>query len=204
MPKGKYLVLEGGDGVGKSTQALLLREALQRAGIQTETFREPGGDPMGEAIRSLILGDLQLETKAEMFLFNAARVQATKKAQELLEQGIWAIGDRNYLSTMAYQCHARGLDPGVVREICRYAIEGAEPDLMLLLTVSRDVALARRGLRQLTDRFEAETEEFHRKVDEGYLIEAKLYGIPVIDASPAPEKVHARIWEHVEPLLKGI
>ena len=140
---------------------------------------------------------------SEVLLFNAARNQSlTTMVRPNLERGVWCVADRSFLSTMAYQAHARGIDPVVARKICKDALEGLVPDLMVLLTVSREVALTRRGNRGISDRFEAETEEFHRKVNDGYLIEAQLVGIPILDASESEEEVQTEIWKHVEPLLE--
>jgi dTMP kinase len=196
-------VLEGTDGVGKTTQAELLHEALQVRGISSQIFREPGGDPLGEEIRAMLLhGKSQMEDKTEMLLFNAARVQAVKLISGVLERGVWVIGDRNYISTMAYQCYARGLDAEQVRPICLYATKEASPELIVILSAPIELTKARQG--EAPDRIESESREFFERVHAGYLAEAQVGGFPVIDAARTISEVHQEVWKHVEPLLERL
>lgn len=215
MSRGRYVVLEGGEGVGKDTQARILIDRLQDHNIPAIFFEEPGGDSVGQVLRSLlkkdpddqrlmkIMGgtDYSLLPKTEMFLFNAARVQALALIEARLAEGTWAICSRNFLSTIAYQCYGRGLDLEAGRQLCRYATEELPPDLMLVLSAPTAETRRRRAARQQTDQFEAAGEDFHERVNTGYRMEAEQGGIPVIDANGTPEEVHARIWEYVQAML---
>lgn len=199
---GKYVVLEGGEGVGKTTQVELLVGRLALHGIIAEPIREPGGDPMGERIRELVLDEgLERLPETEVFLFNAARLQTLAKIEELKRSGVWAVADRSRLSTIAYQGYGHLMDQQWVRTICNLTIQGREPDLELLLWADRSVTDSRRQQRGTVDRFEAMDIGFHTRVEDGYLIEAKAMGIAIIEASGTIEEVAERIWLHIEPLL---
>jgi len=202
MSKGKFIVIEGGEGAGKTTQADILIKKLQKVGRQAEFIREPGGDPLAEKLRELLLDpNIEHQPETELLLFNAARVQTLVIVENKLQQGIDVVSDRNMLSTIAYQGYARGLDLKLVREVCEIATKRVEPDLVILLDAPANIVNARRDNRGTTDRFEALGEDFHSKVREGYKSEAELLNIPIVDASPAIDEVAASIWQNVEPLL---
>lgn len=202
MSKGKFIVLEGGEGVGKTTQADLLIKELQKAGRNVEFIREPGGDPLAEKLRELLLDpDMSHEPETELLLFNAARIQTLVIVDNKLQQGIDVVSDRNMLSTIAYQGYGRGLDLNLVRDVCEIATRRTKPDLVLLLDAPADVVNTRRDSRGVSDRFEQLGEDFHEKVREGYRKEAEKTNIPIIDASPPIEKVFDLIWQKVQPLI---
>jgi len=210
------IAFEGGEGVGKSTQMALLQSALEANGIKVETFQEPGGDAVGQVIRSILKAkeedpvvqylfkgeQYDIHPRTELYLFNAARVQALERARPILEAGSWLLADRSFISTLAYQGHGRGLDLESVRTICQFAIQDMRPDLILLLDSPLEVTRQRIEHRGGTDRIEAAGEEFHLHVHEGYRIEAERLGIPIIQASGTIEEVQEQIWTHVEPLFK--
>lgn len=204
MATGKYIVLEGGEGVGKTTQAHAITERLNSLGIRSETVREPGGDPLGEAIRGLLLDPAMSDThpKAEVLLFNAARVQTLVRIRRKLERGVWVVSDRSYISTMAYQGFGRGMEMESLLPICLYAVEDLHPHVLLVLTCSDEETNRRRGERGVSDRFEQEQKGFHDRVNNGFLEIARTRQVPVIPADGSIEEVHETIWAHVEPLLK--
>lgn len=202
MSKGKFIVIEGGEGVGKTTQADLLIKKLLGVGRKAEFIREPGGDPLAEKLRELLLDPkLSHEPETELLLFNAARIQTLVIVASKLEQGIDVVSDRNMLSTIAYQGYGRGLDLAMVREVCELATTRVKPDIIILLDAPADVVNARRDNRGTSDRFEQLDESFHANVREGYKTEAQILDIPIVDASPAVDVVAEAIWQNVEPLL---
>ena len=202
MSEGKFIVLEGGEGVGKTTQADLLVQKLGEQGRKAEFIREPGGDPLAERIRELLLSpELSHEPETELLLFNAARIQTLTIVKDKLDQGIDVVSDRNMLSTIAYQGYGRGLDLDLVREVCEIATAKVKPDLLLVLDAPAEVVNSRRDSRGTTDRFEAAGEDFHEKVREGYRKEAARLELPIIDASPDVQAVFDQIWQKVEPLI---
>jgi dTMP kinase len=200
--RGRYIVLEGGEGVGKSTQAVALRERLAAAGIEAVAVREPGGDPFAEAGRTLLLGDLPREPETEVLLFNALRAQVLiSLVTPALRRGAWVVSDRNRLSTIAYQGYGHGLDLDWTRSVCTAASGLCPPDLELVLHVDEATATARRSARGVTDRFERLDADFHRRVIDGYLAEAQRTGLPVIDATRPVDEVSDRIWAEVSVLV---
>jgi len=199
---GRYIVIEGGEGVGKTTQVQLLASRLKDAGVDAVVVREPGGDPFAEAGRELLLGDLPREPETEVLLFNALRAQVLKsRVAPSLDRGTWVVADRSQLSTIAYQGYGHGLDLGWTRTVCATVAGLCQPTLELILDVEPEVALARRDARGTTDRFEKLDAAFHERVREGYRREAASRGVPVLDASGTVDDVAAAIWRHVEPLL---
>lgn len=215
LQRGRYIVLEGGEGVGKDTQAQLLISTLTGLGLDAEFVEEPGGDAVGQVLRSIlkkdpddqrlrcILGgtDYLLLPKTEMFLFNAARVQTLELIRQKLEHGIWVICGRNFLSTLAYQCYGRGLDLDAGRALCSYATEDLKPDLLLLLDAVAEETERRRAGRQQTDQFEAAGKDFHARVNDGYRQEALRADIPIVDAAGSREEVQERIWKIIQQEL---
>jgi dTMP kinase len=202
MSRGKFIVLEGGEGVGKTTQADILLAKLKEHGRKAEFIREPGGDPLAEKLRELLLDPaLSHEPETELLLFNAARIQTLVIVESKLNEGIDVVSDRNMLSTIAYQGYGRGLDLSTVRDVCELATKRVKPDLVLLLDAPAEVVNTRRDNRGISDRFEELGEDFHTKVREGYKVEAQILSIPIVDASPDIQEVAGLIWQKVEPLL---
>ena len=207
IPRGKLILLEGGEGVGKSTQAKLLINRLKEFQISAELIREPGGDPIAESIRSLILDDATkgIEPLAELFLFSAARAQVMKtKVAPKLDAGVWVIADRGLVSSVVYQGYVKGVSIADVRTACQIAVGKCLPDKIVLLHAPAKVALARRAEGGGSNRFEAEGLAFHHKVNQAYLKEARQAGHAVVDAIGKVETVSARIWQHVQPILPAV
>ncbi|MPY93917.1 MAG: dTMP kinase [Acidimicrobiia bacterium] len=190
--RGRFIVLEGLDGVGKSTQARRLAE-----GLGARLTREPGGTPLGERIRALVLdhgvGDVAPRTEA--LLMAAARAQHVAEAVgPALASGCDVVTDRYLYSSVAYQGYGRQLDPDAIRALSLWAVDGLEPDLVLLLE-----GPARLGHR-IADRLEAEDAAFHARVAAGY--EAQLLADPArwarVDAGGSEEATAAAVLAAVE------
>ncbi len=196
-----FITLEGGEGVGKTTQQALLAERLQREGYACVSTREPGGTALGEALRELLLHGDPLTPLAELFLYAADRAEHVQKCiLPALAAGQVVVCDRFTDSTLAYQGYGRGLDLEQIRQLNHLATGGLQPHLTLWLDLPPEVGLARSGL---ADRLEQERLEFHRRVYHGFqaLAAAEPQRIVRIDAGGSPLEVAARIWSVVQPRL---
>lgn len=170
MGRGLFVVLEGVEGAGKTTQARSLSEWFGRLGLPHVLVREPGGTPVGEAVRNLFLerGDWQIPPETELFLILAARGALVRQViGPALARGEIVLADRFDLSTLAYQGFGRGLDLEEVSRANRLATGGVRPDLYLLLDLPPEEGLRRKGGGG--DRMEREELEFFRRVRQGYL-----------------------------------
>ena len=167
---GLLLVLEGGEGVGKTTQWQRLSARLAESGAEVLALREPGGTPSGDKIRALLLDPAsQLSSATEALLFAASRAELVVQAvRPALNRGLIVLLDRYLLSTYVYQGVARGLPMNGLRSINRLATEGLVPDCTLLLKLPLSVALARTIARGAPDRLEQEARSFHERVARGF------------------------------------
>lgn len=201
---GTFIVFEGGDGAGKSTHIRLLRSAIERAGYDAVVTREPGGTPLGERIRDLLLvptGE-EVDDRAEALLYAAARAQHVREViRPALEKGAVVLCDRFVDSSVVYQGVARGLGPDQIVQLNRWATEALRPDLIVLLDVDPAEGLARAGGEP--DRMESAGLEFHKRVNEAYRRRAEQDPdrYLVLDASQPVEEVHRLIRTRVERLL---
>lgn len=172
MSRGHFIVFEGIDGSGTTTQCQLLAYFLETAGVRVTQTREPGGTPAAERMRNLVLdprlGDISF--RAELFLYAASRSQHVEELiQPALERGDVVICDRFIASSLAYQGYGRGLDLDIVNEVNRIAIAGCRPDIVLFLDVPLEVARERRGRRgESADRLEQAGDSLQQKVARGY------------------------------------
>jgi dTMP kinase len=202
VANGLFIVLDGPDGCGKSTQAARLADRLRSAGRDPLHLREPGGTPAGERIRAMLLDqNVQLGPAAEAFLFMAARAQLVDDVLEpALRTGRTVVCERWISSTMAYQGVAGGFGAERVADLGRAALRGLVPDILVLLDLPADVGLARvpRGL----DRMEKKGEDYHRRVREGFRDTLRYFPrTAVLDASRTPDHVAAAVWDAVKGLL---
>jgi dTMP kinase len=168
MP-GLFVVFEGGEGAGKSTQSRLLADALAGRGHEVVVTREPGGTPIGEAIREVLLGagSHGMAPRTEALLFAAARAEhAAALIRPAVARGAVVISDRYLDSSVAYQGAARGLGEERIEDLSLWATEGLVPDLTVVLDVEPDVGVGRAGD---ANRMEAEPEEFHEGVRASFL-----------------------------------
>ncbi len=209
MARGHFIVLEGPDKSGKSTQAGLLvralREHYERANNLLEIVhtREPGGTSFAEAIRSVVLDPKHtVEPMAELLLYEAARVQHTEQVlRPALDRDLIVICERYTLATLAYQGCARGLDLKLVRQMNKIATGGLAPDLTMLLDLPENHFETRDPDRAL-DRLEKESLSFRRKVRQGYRKLAETEPRVVrLDANRKPHPIHVDIVSRVSVLL---
>lgn len=204
-PRSRFIVLEGVDGSGKTTQAALLAEWLRANGASVVLTREPGGTTLAERMRAILLdADVACDPRAELLLFMALRAQHVAEViAPALQAGKYVIADRFSLSTLAYQGYGRGLPLGEIRGVDTMATGGVTPALTVLLDVSLDVALARIGERQ--DRFEGEGRLFLQRVIDGYRQAAcEDPTVRVLDGTHAPEAVQDMIRQTVVSALGDI
>jgi len=194
-----FLSFEGGDGSGKTTQIALLAHLLEAQGQTVLLTREPGGTPIGERVRALLLDPEcgEMTPVTEMLLYAAARAQLAREViTPALEAGKTVVTDRWLDSSLVYQGIARGLGRAVA-EVNRHATGGLSPDITFLLDIDPAVGLAR---AQQHDRIEAEGLAWHQMVREGFLSLARKHPdrIVVIDARGTPEEVHGQIVRQYE------
>jgi dTMP kinase len=193
--RGRLIAFEGVEGAGKSTQVELLRQSLEKAGHRVVTTREPGGTPVGEQVRSILLDPAStLAARSEALLFAAARAQLVEQViRPALERGEIVLCDRYLDSSLAYQGAGRGLGVEAVAEINRFATGGVVPDLVVLLALDPAEGLARR--RGGRDRIEAQDLDFHRRVARGFLnlAAAEPERFAVVDAAAPPDQVAAEV-----------
>jgi len=194
--RGRFITLEGGEGAGKSTNLSFVRERLVRSGIEVVATREPGGTPLAEQIRTLLL-EVREEPMAgltELLLVFAARAQHIDQVIEpALRRGAWVLCDRFTDATYAYQGGGRGLDTRVIAALEALVHDRLQPDLTLYLDLPPAAAAVRLEGREL-DRFERERADFFERVRAGYLERARrLERIRVIDASAALEVVQRNV-----------
>lgn len=209
MPTGKYVVIEGHDGTGKSTQVSLLRERLAERGIDSIEFHEPEGTPIASAIRTVIKnGDLERDGMTNLLLFSAARHDIWNRyALPALKMGQWVVAARNYYSTLAYQGYGEGLDLGIIRTITEQATDQQymEPDIALILNLDDEAErlkrIAARGELENPDTFESKGGDFQSKVKNAYLDIASNQHIQVLSASKTTDEVASDIWTIVEPKI---
>jgi dTMP kinase len=205
MSTGKFITLEGGEGGGKSTQTRLLASWLEARGHMTLVTREPGGTPLAEKIRALLLNPENgyPDPLTEALLFNAARRDHLMRViRPALAAGTHVICDRFADSTRAYQGAGGRLDAAVIAQLEQLVVTGTMPDLTLVLDLPADAGLARVAARHQAsgaekDRFEIEDMAFHQRLREAFfVIAAREPGrCALIDAQPAPEVVAAAIAE---------
>ncbi len=193
----KFIVLDGPDGCGKSTQAKLLAEWLQEQGVAVESFRDPGDTAIGEKIRQILLNPehLAMSTPAEVLLYMAARAQLwAEKIAPALEENKCVVLDRWLSSTCAYQGYAGGFGMDKVEKIATDCLERPWPDLTIILDV--DLETASQRLNRELDRMEQKGDGYHKKVREGFLQLAKEQeNFLVVDAAGDIETVHKKILQ---------
>jgi len=201
--RGLFIVFEGIDGAGKSTQLGLLSKTLQERSYPVLVTREPGGTRLGEAIRGLLLDPAytQMAEQAEAFLYAAARAQCVREViVPALDRGYYVLCDRYADSTLAYQGFGRGLDLEFLRRLNDLATGGVYPDLTVILDL--DVDLAEKRMTGVRDRMELEQKAFYHRVRQGYLELAaqRPQAYQVLDAAAGPAELAAVILARVEGL----
>ena len=200
--RGRFVVLEGCDGSGKSTQAGRLVRALEARGHAVQATFEPGATELGRALRTVLLdGDVAVGPRAEALLMAADRAQHVDDViMPALAAGTWVVSDRFVGSSLAYQGAARELGVDAVESVNAFATGGVTPDLVLLLAAPMDVLTTRR--RGPADRIEREGQDFLAAVAAAYDDLAAANGWTVIDAAPDADAVEQAVWSAVETALQ--
>jgi dTMP kinase len=198
---GCFIVFEGGDGAGKSTQVALLREALERAGRAVTVTRQPGGTPLGQQIRDLVLHGEHVAPRAEALLFAADKAHHVDMLiRPALQRGEVVISDRYTDSSVAYQGAGRDLGAQEVHDLNMWAVQDLVPDLTVVVDISAEEGRRRRG--EVHDRLEAEKDDFHEAIRQHFLSMAQ--GNPerylIVDGTAPPEQVHAEVMNRLEKL----
>jgi dTMP kinase len=195
-----FVVLEGGDGCGKSTQAQILVARLRSLGREVVATREPGATPAGAEIRALVLGGGDLDARAEALLIAADRAEHVAEViRPALARGAVVVSDRYVPSSLAYQGVARGLGVEEVARLSEWATGGLDPDLVVVLDVDPEAAAGRRAGPE--DRIEREPDSFRVAVNEAYRDLAGRFGWRLLDGSASVDDVAERVWAAVLPLL---
>lgn len=205
MARPVFVSLDGLDGTGKSTQCRLLAQWLRERGHRVTECADPGGTAVGNVLRDLLLGHRQeMALPTEMLLFMASRAQLVAEIIEpALKSGTSVVCDRFLLANVVYQGHAGGLDPDELWQIGKVATGGLLPDLTLVLDLAPDLACARRG--RPADRLESRGLDYHARVREGYLAEARRHpeSMRVIAADRPVSQVHRDLCVEVERVLES-
>jgi dTMP kinase len=205
---GLFITIEGGEGVGKSTQARLLADRLRDSGVEVLLTREPGGTPVGDRIRELLLEPgVEMSPRTELFLYEASRAELVARViGPALAHGDTVVCDRFFDSTTAYQAFGRGIDRQTVDTLNLDATGTIRPDVTVLLALDLDEAM-RRATHGGADRMEGESLAFHRRVIEGFetlaLTEPRRF--VRVDATGTADEVATRLWDalQVRPAFVG-
>ena len=205
--RGKFITLEGLDGAGKSTQIAWLSRFLEQRSIPARVTREPGGTPLGEKLRAVLLDPgqhLHPETEA-LLMFAARREHLDKVIAPALTQGAWVLCDRFTDATFAYQAGGSGVDWNKIEALEHWAHGALQPDLTVYFDVSPDIGRARVDAIKPPDRFEQERESFHRRTREAYLRRASENSgrIRVIDGNRSIEAVQNELEAMMIALLNS-
>ena len=205
---GKFITLEGSEGCGKTTNMAFIEQLLEASGIELVITREPGGTPLGETIREILLDSRQtaMSEDTELMLMFAARAQHMhEKIRPALDAGKWVLCDRFVDATYAYQGGGRGVSLERIAKLDRWVLDGFKPELTLYLDIGVAQGLKRAEARAELDRFEREKIDFFERVRSGYLdrVEADPERFCVIDASEPLEQVQRSIKSHIEQFIRS-
>jgi dTMP kinase len=198
----KFITLEGIDGAGKSTHLNWLAEYLRSQGNNVLVTREPGGTPLGEALRELLLHQaMHLETEA-LLMFAARREHLDKVIIPALREGTWVISDRFTDASFAYQGGGRGLEESKLKTLEQWVQQAFQPDLTLLFDVPLEVSRQRLSANASLDRFEQEKQDFFQRVRDAYLKRAVQFPqrIRVIDSSQTLNEVQVNLEEIISSI----
>jgi len=209
MKPGKFIVIEGLEGAGKSTAVAVIQQQLEQHGIEYIHTREPGGTPIAEALRNIVkqgVDDEQVCDSTELLLMYAARAQLVEtRIKPALVQGTWVIGDRHDLSSQAYQGGGRQLGLAKLQALKQLAIGDFEPDLTLYLDIEPSLGLSRARERGALDRIEQQALSFFERSREVYLAQAAASDkIKTIDASQQLASVSSDIEAAIRAYLKDV
>lgn len=204
MSRGKFITLEGIDGAGKSTHLSFIAEHLRARGLSVLTTREPGGTPLGEMLRDMVLSQsMHVETET-LIMFAARREHIDKVIVPALERGIWVISDRFTDATFAYQGGGRGISNERLKILEEWVQNGLQPDLTLLFDVSAELSQQRLAFNQSLDRFEQEKQDFFKRVRDAYLVRADAFRqrMRVIDSSRSIAEIQKELGGLIDALAQ--
>jgi len=204
--RGRFITLEGGEGAGKSTNLEYIQRRLQKAGVVLQVSREPGGTPLGEKVREVLLNPEHagMSSDAELLLMFAARAQHLHQViLPDLDKGSWVLCDRFTDATYAYQGGGRGIDSRRIRVLEDWVQQGFQPDMTLLFDLPVELGMKRAGKRGALDRFEQEQEIFFEQVREAYLERARQdpERFRIIDAGQELAEVQQQLDHVIEELV---
>ncbi|MBI5751419.1 MAG: dTMP kinase [Hydrogenophilales bacterium] len=202
MSHGKFITLEGIDGAGKSTHLSFIAERLRAMGRQVVVTREPGGTPLGEMLRDLVLSQkMHVETET-LIMFASRREHIDKVIVPALEKGIWVLSDRFTDATFAYQGGGRGIAPDRLQALENWVQSGLQPDITLLFDVPLEISRERLSNNMSLDRFEQEKQDFFARVRAAYLDRAAAHPqrIRVINGSRSIAEIQAELAPLLEKL----
>lgn len=206
MSKARFITVEGMEGAGKSTCMALIEQRIRARGHELLVTREPGGTPLGEDLRGLLLGHRHdgMSDDTELLLMFAARAEHLKaRIEPALASGIWVLCDRFTDATFAYQGYGRGIDIARIGQLENWVQGERRPDLTLLLDLPVAMGLERAGKRSAPDRFESQQMAFFDRVRDGYLrlADAAPSRFRVIDAAQDLASVSATIGDQIDRYL---
>ena len=204
MSKAKFITFEGVDGAGKSTHLSWFAETLRAQGIDVLLTREPGGTPLGERLREILLNEpMHAETEA-LLMFAARREHIEQVIRPALARGTWVISDRFSDASFAYQGGGRGLDTGKLEQLEQWTHGGFQPDLTLLFDIPVEIARQRLSNNQSLDRFEQEQAIFFEKVRQAYLdrYEKSPQRFALIDAAQSLDQVKASLEKIIQAVMQ--
>lgn len=209
MSNGKFIVVEGMEGAGKSSAIKVIENILQQQNIEYINTREPGGTPLAESLRAIVKSvehNEQLTEETELLLMYASRSQLlANRILPALDKGQWVIGDRHDLSSRAYQGGGRQFDDKVIKAISDVTLKGFVPDLTLYLDIEPKMGLSRAQARGALDRIELEQMDFFERVRNKYkALAAQDQSIITINAAQEMEKVHQDIAQVISQFVEQI
>ena len=203
MTRGKFITFEGGEGSGKSTQVARLAERLRTSGIETVLTREPGGTPLGEQIRGLVLENAP-EPVTELLLFASARAEHVAKViRPALDHGTWVVSDRFMDSTRVYQGRLAGVPDDLIAMVEARTVAPTFPDLTIVLDLPADEGRKRTEARGTLTRFDAASAEYHQRLQDAFRDIARTEPDRCIlnDGSRTADQIADEIWHAIEARL---
>ena len=195
--RGKFITLEGMDGAGKSSHIESILATLAACGVEVVSTREPGGTPLGEELRALLLHQRMHAETETLLMFAARREHIAEVIAPALARGTWVLSDRFTDASFAYQCGGRGVPPEKVEMLENWVQQGLQPDMTLLFDVPVEVSVTRLAAARAPDKFESESADFFRRIRNGYLAraEAQPQRFRVIDGNRSLEVVRQEVVE---------
>ncbi len=202
MSGAKFITFEGVDGAGKSTHLAWFADTLRERGMDVLVTREPGGTPLGERLREILLNEPMLAETEALLMFAARLEHIEQVIKPALRRGTWVVSDRFSDASFAYQGGGRGVPLAKLEQLEHWVHDGFQPDLTLLFDIPVEVARQRLSNNATLDRFEQEQGSFFEKVRQAYLERSRKHPqrYALIDANRAPEQVKATLEEIISSL----